>query len=200
MAEEVVIRERLASGYLRVNTVIEIVGTPKEHVEETLRLVLRQLREESGVDMLKGKVHEPKAQGSYFSTFAELEILVKNFATLINVCFSYMPSSVEIVEPAQFKLSPHELAGLFNDLLGRLHEIDLRLKNTNAANILLEKNLYNLLKNAVLIVLSSGNKTMGELSIKVGIGEDQLEPFLVKFAEEKVIAKEGHFYVGIVRK
>ncbi len=201
MVDDSVVREKLEKGYLRINTVIEIVGSPREHVEDTLRLVLKQLREEKGVDVLGGKVHEPKPQeGSpFFTTFAELQVLVKDFATLAGLCFNYMPSSVEVVEPAQFKLAPVDLAHLFNDLLGRLHEIDMRLKNTNAANILLEKNLYNLLKNAVLVMLSSGSKTLGELAVRVGIPEQQLEPFLAKFAEEKVLRKDGHHYTAIVR-
>ncbi len=196
MADQEVVREKLEKGYLMVNTIIEIVGKPREHVEETLRMVLKQLRDEKGVDVLGGKVHEPKAQGAFFSTFAELHMLVKDFATLIGLCFSYMPSSVEIVEPAQFKLAPIEVANLFNDLLGRLHEIDLRLKGANAANILLDQNLYNLLKNAVIIALASGAKTVGELSVHVGINEQQLEPFLSRFAQEKVIRRDGHHYVS----
>jgi hypothetical protein len=199
MVDEAVVKEKLEQGYLQINTVIEIVGAPKEHVEDTLRLVLKKLRDEKGVDVLGGKVHEPKEQGPFFSTFAELEILVRDFATLISVCFNYMPSSVEIVEPAQFRLSPINISDLFNDLLGRLHEIDMRLKNSNAANILLDRNLHNLLKNSVLIIIGSGPKTLGELSVKVGIAEQQLEPFLAKFADEKVIRKEGHHYTALVR-
>ena len=197
---EAEVRQKLEQGYLRINAVIEIVGTPKEHVEETLRLVLKQLREEKGVDVLGGKVHEPKEQGPFFSTFAELQFLVKDFATLASISFNYMPSSIEIVEPNQFKMVPLDFNNLFNDLLARLHEIDMRLKNTNAANILLDKNLYNLLKNAVLLVLGSGSRTLGDLSSKVGIAEQQLEPFLAKFAEEKILSKDGNHYTSLVRK
>ncbi|MBI2549700.1 hypothetical protein HYV83_00780 [Candidatus Woesearchaeota archaeon] len=197
---EAEIREKLEQGYLRISTVIEIVGAPKEHVEGTLRLVLKQLREETGTIVLGGKVHEPKAQGPFFSTFAELQVLVKNFAALVNICFNYMPSSVEIVEPTQFKLAPLEFSNLFNDLLGRLHEVDMRLKNTNAANALLDKNLYNLLKNVVLLLLEPGSKNLGELSSRVGIAEQQLEPFLAKFAEEKLIKKDGHHYTSLVKR
>ncbi|MBI2144067.1 hypothetical protein HYU17_02855 [Candidatus Woesearchaeota archaeon] len=196
MADDAAVREKLEKGYLRISTVIEIVGAPKEHVEDTLRLVLKKLREEKGVELLGGKVHEPKPQGPFFSTFAELDVLVRDFATLIGLCFNYMPSSVEVVEPAQFKLSPVNVADLFNELLGRLHETDLRLKNTNAANMLLEKNLYNMLKNFVLLMLGSGSKTAGEISQKVGIPEQQLEPFLAKFEEEGMVRKDGHRYLA----
>lgn len=188
------VKERLEKGYFSINAVIEIVGAPREHVEDTLRLVLKQLREEKGIDVLGGKVHEPKPQGPFFSTFAELKVLVKDFATLVSMCFNYMPSSVEIIEPAQFRLAPVDVSSLFNDLLARLHEIDMRLKNTNAANMLLDKNLYNLLKNAVLISLGSGSKGIAELSGKVGIPEPQLEPFLSKFIEENLIVRNGGNY------
>ena len=198
MADESVVREKLGKGYLMINTIIEIVGKPREHVEETLRIVLKQLREEKGVDVLGGKVHEPKVQGAFFSTFAELNLLVKDFVTLIGICFSYMPSSVEIVEPTQFKFAPIEVANLFNDLLGRLHEIDMRLKTSNAANILLDQNLFILLKNAVIIALASGSKTVDELSVHVGINEQQLEPFLARFVQEKVIRQEGHHYHSLL--
>ena len=198
MADKEAVREKLEKGYLMINAIIEIVGKPREHVEETLRMVLKQLRDEKGVDVLGGKVHEPKAQGSFFSTFAELRLLVKDFATVISLCFSYMPSSVEIVEPAQFKLAPIEVANLFNDLLGRLHEIDMRLKGANAANILLDQNLCNLLKNAVIIALGSGAKTVGELSVHVGINEQQLEPFLARFTQEKVLGRDGHHYMSVI--
>ncbi len=200
MANQEVVREKLDKGYMMINTIIEIVGKPREHVEETLRLVLKQLRDEKGVDVLGGKVHEPKAQGVFFSTFAELNVLVKDFSTLIGICFSYMPSSVEIVEPAQFKLAPTEVANLFNDLLGRLHEIDMRLKGANAANLQLDQNLYNLLKNAVILSLASGSKTLGELATQVGINEQQLSPFLARFVQEKVIRQDGHHYMSLLHK
>ena len=196
------VKEKLEKGAFRLHTVIEIVGAPKEHVEDTLRLLLKQLREEKGMDVVGGKVHEPKLQEGtpFFTTFAELDLLVKDFSTLIRLCFSYMPSSIEVVEPAQFRVGPAEFSGLFNELLGRLHEIDMRLKNTNAANVLLDKNLYNLLKNAVLAILGSGTKSISELAQKVGIAEQQLEPFLAKFVEEKILARDGSRYTSLVRK
>lgn len=196
------IKEKLGKGALRLNTVIEIVGAPKEHVEDTLRLVLKQLREEKGVDVLGGKVHEPKPQGEtpFFTTFAELDMLVKDFSTLVSFCFNYMPSYVEIMEPTQFRLVPSEFSSLFNELLGRLHEVDMRLKNTNAANVLLDTNLHNLLKNTILIILGSGTKPLGELSQKVGIAEQQLEPFLAKFVQESILMKDGSHYTSLVRK
>ncbi len=194
------IKEKLEKGFLRVNMVIELVGAPKEHVEDTLRLVLKQLREESGVDVIGGKVHEPKPQGPFFSTFAELQLLLKNFATLTNICFNYMPSSVELIEPSVVKVVPVDFSALFNELLGRLHEIDLKLKNTNAANVLLDKNLNNLLKNTILVILNSGSKSLAELSQSVGIGEQQLEPFLSKFIDEKLISRNGQSYKSLVAK
>ena len=97
MADEAVVKEKLDQGYLQINTVIEIVGAPKEHVEDTLRLVLKKLRDEKGVDVLGGKVHEPKPQGPFFSTFAELEILVKQDVCRVGV----FKAHVNFVKPAK---------------------------------------------------------------------------------------------------
>jgi hypothetical protein len=191
---EPAIKEKLAKGYLKVDTVLEIAGSPKEHVEETFRLVLKKLKEEKNIDVLNGKVHEPKPQGAFFSAFAELTLLIKDFPALVSMSFDYTPSSIEIIEPEELKLSPTGVSDLFNDVLGKLHEIDMQLKNSNAANTLLTQNLNNMLKNSVLILLNSGPMAMGELSQKVGIIEKQLEPFLDRFVKEGLIRKQGHNY------
>lgn len=194
MLGESEIKLKIEQGALRLHTVIEIVGTPREHVEETLRIVLKRLRDEKGVDVIGGKVHEPREQAAFFSTFAELDILVKDFITLAGFLFNYMPSSIELVAPASVKVTALEVSGLFNDLAGRLHETDMRLKNVNAANILLDRNIATLLKNAVILALGSGSRTIGDISTKLGIPEQQLGPFLEQYVREKMVRKDGHSY------
>ena len=66
--------------------------------------------------------------------------------------------------------------------------------------MLLDQNLYNLLKNAVIIALVSGPKTVCELSVHVGINEQQLEAFLARFVQEKVIRQDGHQYLSLLPK
>ena len=46
-----------------------------------------------------------------------------------------MPSSLEILEPKGLRLETNQFAGLINDLLARLHQIDMVLKGLRAVLI-----------------------------------------------------------------
>jgi hypothetical protein len=188
------IEEKLEQGYLKCSMVIEVVGKPKEHVEEAMRLLLKKLKEEKGVDVLEGKVHKPKEQGIFFSSFVELELLVKNMAVFTTICFDYMPSSVEITEPVNMKMNVRDIADFINDMLARLHNVDMRFKNVNAANQILDKNLHSLLRNFVMILLAKKNNSLLELSQNIGIAPKELAPFLKEFEKEGIIKKDGDSY------
>jgi hypothetical protein len=185
------IQEKVEKGYIYARIVIELLGAPKEHIEETFRLVLKRLKEEKGVEVLSGDVHEAKPQGKLFSTFAELDVLLRDFPALTKVCFDYLPSSVEIVEPQSFRQTALEVSNFVNDMVTYLHEVDMRLKDANAANILLEQNSSNLLKNIVHLVLKKGSATTEQLGADIGIPSSQLEPFLTQYEKEGLIKKNA---------
>jgi hypothetical protein len=188
------VEEKLAMGWLRCNMIIEVVGKPKEHVEESLKLILKKLNEEKNVSVIDGKVHKPKEQGSFFCSFVELELLVKNMAVFTTLCFDYMPSSVEIVEPPDLKVKCNDISDFVNDMLAKLHEVDMRFKNVNASNVILEKNLRGLFRNFVMALLEHGQGSLDELAKKVGIPSQQLLPFLQEFEKEGLIKSHGNTY------
>jgi hypothetical protein len=188
------VEEKLEQGYLRCNIIIEVVGKPKEHVEETMRMLLKKLKEEKDVEVLEGKVHKPKEQRAFFSSFVELDILVKNMASFTTLCFDYMPSSVEITVPEHIRMNSNHIADFINDMLAKLHDVDMRFKNVNVSNQILEKNLRSLLRNFVMLLLEKESKSLEELSRKIGIMPKELAPFLKLFEEEGVIKKEGAAY------
>jgi len=74
-----------------------------------------------------------------WSNFAELELQVKEMGALIDFCFDFMPSSIEILEPEKIDGAREPLTNLLNDLIGRLHQYDMLLKNLHAENIMLKK-------------------------------------------------------------
>ena len=192
------IREEVARGRIYARLVIEILGGPKEHIEKTMALVVKSLKEQDGVNVLKEKTAEAVEQGQLFSVYTEVEAIFKDFDTMTGVCFDYMPSSIEIIEPSDFRTKSLDMSNLFNDLLARMHEVDMRLKNTNAENIILKKNASALLRNIILLSLRDGKKSVDEVSKQVGIPASQLEPFMNVFVEQKNITKEGDKY-AIVR-
>ncbi len=174
--------------------IIEIAGKPREHVEGTMKLVLKKLREDEGVTVKDEKMHDAEEHESIFSTFAEVEVELEGFDSLVAFCFEYLPSSVEFLEPEKTSIELLELTGIFNDLLGRLHSTDLRLKDAAAAIMVLDKNATNLLRRSVGLALMGRDKTLEEVSKLVGIKAEELKPFLEKFEAERNIKKKGDKY------
>lgn len=188
------IEEKIRQGALLTKVIVEILGAPKEHVEKTLKAVIEKIKEEEPLNVLSGKVFKAKPQGRFFSMFTEMEILFNDFAHLADFCFNYLPSSVEIVEPEEFKTKSVNITNVLNDLLAKLHNADMVLKNSQAKNLILERNSLNLLKNIVVLSLRDGKKSLDELSKATGVAVNALEPFLNNYLKENVIKKLGKEY------
>ncbi len=196
------LKEKLDKGYILCRCIIEIAGTPKSHIEKTIKLVVENIRNEGGTDIIlkAGDVFKTKEiemkdikKGKLFSTYVELELLFKNIPTMIGFCFDYMPSSLEILEPKDLRLETNDFAGLINDLLARLHQMDMTLKGLRAENTILNENASNLLRNLIIVALDKP-KTLKEVSKIIGIPEEQLEPFLKVMVEKKKIKLESGKY------
>ena len=126
---------------IRAKTIIEIMGAPEEHVKETLDNVVKKAKELKEITILEENVFDTQKveEKNLWSAFAEIDIQPKDLQTLINFCFDFMPSSIEILKPEHMKLKAENVNNLFNDLLARLHQYDMLLKNMHAQNILLKK-------------------------------------------------------------
>ena len=189
------VEEKLEKGFIHCRITVEILGSPKEHVEKTLGLVLDKLGEENDMDVVSSEAHPVKEQdGGMFSSYADVEILFKNFEVLTRISFDYMPSSVELLRPSEFRLSSLDVSNFVSDTLSLLHQIDFKLKDVNAKNMLLEKNSTNLLKNLTILALSSGSKSTSQLARMAGINPEALDSFLSQFAGEKLIRKNGDMW------
>lgn len=122
--------------------ILEILGAPKTHVEETLKLIVNKLAEEKEAKVLKKEIYEAQEQeNTLWSAFAEVEIELKDIRQIAGICFDYMPSSIEILEPAGMETDFAEFSDMFNDLLAKLHKYDMLVKNFNAENILLKEKM-----------------------------------------------------------
>jgi len=192
--EQYQIEQKLEEGYLHCKIMLEILGAPQKHVEDTLNLVLKRLREEKDVYVLVESPQPAKPHENLFSAFAESDILFKDFQTLVRIIFDYMPSSIDIIKPNNFKLPSIEVASFVNDIIAALHNIDYKLKDARASNVLLEKNSANLLKNFTVLVLTSGKKSINQISSIIGIKPEQLDKFLQAFSQEGIIKKSGDLW------
>ncbi|MDD5331798.1 MAG: hypothetical protein PHE43_03175 [Candidatus Nanoarchaeia archaeon] len=128
---------------ITVKAVIEILGTPKEHVEETMKKIVEKLKQEYKIK--EAKVYEAtevKAKTTVlWNSFVDLEMIFEDLQKITDFCFDYMPSSIEIVEPLELKIDARNHTDLINDLLARLHQYDMVVKNLNAENKLLKQQI-----------------------------------------------------------
>jgi len=177
--------------------IIEMVGSPKEYLDTTMKKFVEKIGKESGMKLLNSRIAEVVESGKLFSTFSELEIDFSSIDRLVAFCIDSMPSSVEILEPAELILGRDNLSNFFNDLQGKLHAVDMDLKLLTAKAGVLEKNSMMLFRNFVMFSLQHKSMTIGEMSNIVGIDEDSLQLFIDRMTEEKLIRLEkGVFVLG----
>ena len=186
------IREKIFEGYIHFTAIIEVLGKPKEHVEKALGDYLAKIKESEKLIFISEDVSEAKeVEGSMFSTFAEVELMAKGTDAVINFCFDYMPSSIEIVDPDVLKYSSKALTNFLNDLQTRLHNLDMLVKTTNSKNQALNRNTENLLKNSIKLAVNSGHDTLGKMSKVLGISESNLDKIVDMLVEAGSLVKDG---------
>lgn len=107
--------------------IVEMAGAPGEYVKEMLSKHIMILNEVKDIKVNTIKISEPaeiKDKKGMFSCFAEADFETENFSRMTDTMFDFMPSSVEIIEPARVTLDMHEATALLNNLSGRLHRYD----------------------------------------------------------------------------
>ena len=131
---------------LQIKAIIEILGTPKEHVEETLQKVLTELGNRKGVTILSKEIAETKQLEKFFSTYVDVELKLTDMDKMIDICFDFLPSSIEILEPERINVEAYKIAGFMNDLLAKLHQHSMIIRNLHAENLLMKEQLKKIKK------------------------------------------------------
>jgi hypothetical protein len=121
--------------------IIEVLGKPPEHVLQALKDLVERMGKEKDVEIISKKFNEPKPAQTLFVTFAEVEIAVPDLFKLFEICFSYMPASVEIFEPADLKFAISDANLIINGLMSRLHQYDAVAKRLSFENMILKNQL-----------------------------------------------------------
>lgn len=186
--------EEKKSEHLRCRIILEVLGKPKEHIEKTLRDYVQKIKEDEDLIILNEKFAEPKEKEALWTVFVELEMVIKSIPNLIGFCFDYMPSSVEILKPEEFKLKNRDISNFINDLQAKLHTVDMVAKKLRTENEFLKRNMKKSFENAITILLKLNKMDITEISKFTGINEKDLPGFLDKLIEEKKIKKEEEKY------
>jgi len=188
-------KERLEQGWIHCSAIIEVLGKPKEHVEQTLKDYVKQIKESKDIKVIKEDFApaEPQ-QKTLYSAFVELEMWVNGVANLVWFCFDYMPSSVEVIEPETIKYKSHDFSGFLNDLQARLHGLDMIIKKVTTESQILQKNTKQLLRNIVMIALKDRDRNLEDLAGYIGLEPKKLEPFLKEMEKDKIIVNKKGLY------
>ena len=127
---------------IRTKVIIEVIGAPKEHIEKALGMILNRIKEEKYLEVVKAISFEAKQlKDKIYTTFAETEIHFDDINKVIDFCFNYMPSSIEILEPTELTMSAKETNDMLNDVLAGLHKYEMVMKNLHAQNILMKRDI-----------------------------------------------------------
>lgn len=173
--------------------IVELMGTPEEHIKNTMQLYLERIKENK--DMLVEDEHlEPiEKKESFFLQFTELTITFKSVKNLIEFCFDYMPSSIEIIEPTHITYNSQDLSDIVNDLQAKLHQLDMIVKNLRTENKILNDNGNLLLRNLILVALKE-ELSMDALVKTTGINKEAVQRFVDTLIEGKLVdEKKGKY-------
>jgi len=132
---------------ITINSMIEIVGTPKKHIEDTMQNVIKLIKENKKFELIKQKIAEPKEVSvpgaeqvkDVWSTYGEFEVNFENLEDIEKFCLDFMPSSIEILKPEKLQLKATDLEEFINDILQKLHQYDIVLKKISLAQRLQQK-------------------------------------------------------------
>ncbi len=183
-------------GWLIVKMIFEMVGKPKEHIEKTLKAYMTNIKTDERVHCLSEEYApvEKTDDGDFFTGFCDADLLVQNLETLNWLMVNFMPASIEILEPAEFKLEARHIQNWLNDMVAKLHEISGNVRQGNNTIQFLTKNMNALIQNMILMAVSGGASTTAEISKKVGIPEEQLKPFFEHMIKNGQLALNGKKY------
>lgn len=195
--EQKQIKSKIAEGYIYARIILEIVGKPKDHVESSLKEYIGKIKADTNYAVVKEDSEKAEAQGDLYSAFAEMELLIKDSLSLLSFCFDYMPSSVEIIEPEKIIVTNNEFGGFINDMLTRSHALNAGVLEMGERNKYYVKNTAILLRNFIVVLLSSKPMTIEKMSPYLGVKEEDIKKVIDVLLKEKKIKKEGNKYLAV---
>lgn len=190
-----VIETKLNKGFIRARILFEMIGKPKEHIETTMKSYINEIEITNDVVMVsKSFAPVNDLEDGMFSTFCEIDLLVKNVEMLIGFCYTYMPASIELTEPEHINFKNTDFNVMFNDLLLRLHEVSMELKKTLGKIQFAEDNTGKLVFNLIVLSLKAKPKTLDEIYEDTKINKEDIEKFLEHMIKMGAVLKKGDHY------
>ena len=189
----------MSTDKIKCKVIIQMAGTPKDHLQKTLKAYIDKLKIEYKkdleiIDEYYAKPEKEKKTDKHYNTFCELEIDFFGAENITWFCIDYLPASIEVISPDEIIYSAPDFTDYLNDMLSKLHKIDMQLKGLSAQNELLNQNGMVLAKNLLTIILSKGNADIEKISKLAGMPSQNAEKFLDLLIKEGKIKKDKDIY------
>jgi hypothetical protein len=182
------------NNMIRIKAILEVLGKPKEHIEEKLKEYIERIKKDENIIVMSHNLSEATEQGEIWSIFADIEVVIKGMVNLFGFCLDYTPSSIEILKPEEFKFKDTDTTTFINDLLGKLHQTNMITKQLGTENRFLKKNMHNLIKNNIMMLIRFGVSDIESISKANGIDKEETKKFLdVLIKEERIKEHEGSY-------
>lgn len=109
-----------------LKAIIDIAGKPESALSKALDKVEERIDETESFEILEIAKAEPELQDSgMYTAFLDLELKCSNPRSAMNFIVEFLPSSVEIIDPKNLKVSCEEFSDVLNDM------VHFQIKNVN---------------------------------------------------------------------
>lgn len=182
---------------LVVRTIFEVIGRPKEHVEQTIKAYIENIKTDEQIDVKKEEYEDvEEVEEGTFSAIAEVELDIATIEKLTWICMNFSPASIEVINPPNISLEDKDITHWLNDLLSKLHEIGVQQKSLVSQNEGLVRNFNAMTRNAIILALKEPRDTK-TISQRIGLTDEFTEKFLEALIKEKKVKKDKNKYVLI---
>lgn len=189
------IKAKLKEGWIQVIVTFEVVGSPKKHIEDAIKEYSDKVKDNTGIAIIDEEFGEAEAQkDGLHSIYYEGEYLFSSLENLMWVCINFTPASVEILDKGNNKIDERALTNWVNDILSKLHEIGMKMKEMTGMNTLLIGNMNALIQNSIKLAIKTGAETEDSIAKAIGVDKKQLEPFFKGMSDAKMLNKKGKVY------
>tara|TARA_Y100000034_G_scaffold88306_1_gene106012 strand:- start:6716 stop:7183 length:468 start_codon:yes stop_codon:yes gene_type:complete len=137
-----------SEGHVQILVTLQVQGNESKAVDKTLRKQIDEILE-MGKE-ITAKIASPQKidkEMTWFSQYAELELLLENPDKVFDIILDYMVTSVEIIAPKEFSISSMTHQERLNDLIIKMREYEKYILSLSAQRKILEADLQSSKKN-----------------------------------------------------
>ena len=122
---------------LRLKIMIEAQAIEQEILKKQMKEIEAALRKEKDFTVYDVKHAKAIKSREYYSTYAEVNLSVRDFKSLVKLMYFYGPVSVEVIKPSRYEIAISDLQdGLMDmaDMIQSYNQYVLKLMNRKELN------------------------------------------------------------------